>query len=63
MLYFDYAWDLGPGHIIPDPDIDVGQLKWNIGDYWQVVEHNGRKILKKVDPLVQFTLDGSNGCS
>jgi len=57
MLYFDYNWDLSPTTMIPDKELNTDQLGWKPGDYWQVIETaTGRKILKKVDPLVQFTL-------
>lgn len=62
MLYVDYNWDLTPTLIMPDPDLNTDQLEWKHGDFWQVFEtDNGRKILKKVDPLVQFTLGGKDG--
>lgn len=61
MLYVDYNWDLTPNSIIPDKELNTDQLGWKPGDYWQVVETaNGKKMLKKVDPLVQFTLGGKN---
>lgn len=57
MLYFDYNWDLSPTMMIPDKELNTDQLGWKPGDYWQVTETaTGQKILKKVDPLVQFTL-------
>jgi hypothetical protein len=59
MLYVDYHWDLSSTTIIPDPEIDTDQLQWQAGDYWQIVEYNGRLILQKVDPIVQFVLEGN----
>jgi len=56
MLYFDYTWDLSPNTIIPDPELNTNQLNWKPGDLFQVQEHNGKKFLRRVDPLVQFTL-------
>ena len=56
MLYFDYVWDLSPNFIIPDSELNTDQLKRKAGDYFQVQEHNGKKILRRVDPLVQFTI-------
>lgn len=58
MLYVDYNWDLTPNTIMPDPDLNTDQLNWKTGDFFQVQEHNGRKFLRRVDPMVQFTLEG-----
>lgn len=59
MLYLDYIWDLAPNTIIPDIEIDTAQLQWQAGDFWQVQEHNGKLIFRKVDPLLQFVLEGA----
>ncbi len=58
MLHFDYHWDLGPGYIIPDAELNTERLGWKPGQYWQVEERHGKLMLKLVDPLVQFTLEG-----
>jgi hypothetical protein len=58
MLYFDYNWDLTPTTITPDPDLNTDQLNWKVGDFFQIQETNGKKYLRRVDPLVQFTLEG-----
>jgi len=58
MLYFDYTWDLNPNIMIPDPELNTDQLGWKPGDLFQVQEHNGKKFLRRVDPLVQFILEG-----
>jgi len=58
MLYLDYNWDLTPTVMIPDPELNTDQLEWKEGDYWKVVERNGRKILRKVDKLEQFVVAG-----
>ena len=61
MLYFDYTWDLSPNTIVPDPELNTDQLAWNTGDFWQVAQAaDGGKFLKKVDPLVKFTLGTDN---
>ena len=57
MLHLDYNWDLGPGYIIPDDELDTKKLGWKPGQYWQVVEANGKMQLQLVDPIVQFVLD------
>jgi len=63
MIYLDYVWDLSSNTIIPDVELDTNKLAWKKGDYWQMVEHNGQLILKKVDPVTQFLLEGNDrGC-
>lgn len=58
MLYVDYNWDLSPTTIIPDPELNTDQLDWKPGDLFQVQEHDGKKFLRRVDPIVKFILDG-----
>jgi hypothetical protein len=59
MLYIDYNWDLSPETMIPDPELNTDQLEWKQGDYWKVVERNGKKFLRKVDKLEQFVVAGA----
>ena len=59
MLYIDYNWDLTPETMIPDPELNTDQLEWEAGDYWKVVERNGKKFLRKMDNLEQFVVAGS----
>ena len=63
MRYFDYEWDLEPGCIKFDPELDIDKLGWKGGDYFKVTNINGRAMLVKVDPLVKFIKDGENGKS
>lgn len=49
MLYFDYHWDLGPGYIIPDAELDTDKLEWKEGDQWVMVEVRGKLRLHKVE--------------
>jgi hypothetical protein len=64
MIYIDYTWDLSSTLIIPDQEIDTKQLNWQAGDYWQMVEQNGKIFLRKVDPMVKFLIEGKDrGCS
>lgn len=60
MLYVDYNWDLSPTLMIPDPELNTDKLDWKAGDYWQVVERNGKKMLRKVDKLEQFIIAGAD---
>ena len=58
MLYFDYHWNLGPGYIVPDAELNTDQLEWRAGDLWEMVEVDGKLRLHKVDPLVKFIVNG-----
>ena len=60
MLYLDYNWDLSPNSILLDKELDTDKLNWKSGDFFQVQEINGVKMFNRVDPLVQFILEGSN---
>jgi hypothetical protein len=60
MLHFDYNWDLSPDRIILDEELDIDRLGWRGGDYFKVVNVNGRAMLVKVDPLEKFLKDGAN---
>ena len=59
MLYFDFSWDLNPDRIILDPELNIDKLGWKGGDYFKVVNINGRAMLVKVDPLTAFVRDGA----
>ncbi len=58
MLYVDYNWDCSPNGIMLDEEFNVDKLGWQGGDYFQLVNINGRCYLKKVDPIVKFIKDG-----
>jgi anaerobic selenocysteine-containing dehydrogenase len=58
MLHYDYDWDLSPGGIKFDPELDIDRLGWKHGDYFRVTNINGQAMLVKVDPLVKFLKDG-----
>lgn len=59
MLHFDYTWDLSHDGILLDKELDTDRLNWKTGDYFQIQEDNGIKMFKRVDPMVQFVLEGS----
>jgi hypothetical protein len=58
MLYIDYSWDCSPSGIILDEEFNADKLGWKGGDYFQLVNVNGRCYLRRVDPLVKFIKDG-----
>ena len=58
MLHLDYNWDLSRDGILLDEELNIDRLGWQGGDYFQLVNVNGRVWLRKVDPLVKFLKDG-----
>jgi len=54
MYYYDYVWDLNPDMLILDAELDTKKLGWQPGDVFKLVEINGKKMIKKVDPLHAF---------
>lgn len=59
MLYVDYVWHLTPNTMVPDEEINTDKLEWKVGDFWQVQERQGQIVFCKVDPMVQFLLEGA----
>jgi hypothetical protein len=59
MRYYDYEWDLEPNRILLDPELNVDSLGWRGGDYFKVINIDGRTMLVKVDPLEKFLRDGA----
>ncbi len=58
MLHLDYNWDLYPDRIILDDELNIDRLGWRGGDYFKLVNINGKAMLVKVDELVKFLKDG-----
>jgi len=54
MFYYDYNWDLSPNGIILDEELDIDKLGWKGGDLFEVVNINGRAMLRKMDPVRSF---------
>ena len=54
MRYFDYEWDIEPGYIKFDPEINIDKLGWKAGDCFKITNINGRAMLVKLDPVEQF---------
>ncbi len=60
MKYYDYDWNLSPERIILDEKLNIDKLGWKAGDCFVVQNIDGRAMLTKVDPLVQFVKYGNN---
>jgi len=58
MLYIDYTWDCKPEGILLDEEFDSDKLGWKGGDYFQLININGRQYLRKVGSLEKFILKG-----
>ena len=58
MLYLDYTWNLNPNGIILDEELDIDKLGWESGDLFEVVNINGRAMLRKVEHIERFVKDG-----
>ena len=60
MKYLDYDWNLSPERIVLDEKLNIDKLGWKAGDCFVVQNVDGRAMLAKVDPLVQFIKYGIN---
>ena len=60
MKYLDYDWNLSPERIVLDEKLNIDKLGWKAGDCFVVQNIDGRAMLTKVDPLVQFIKYGKN---
>ena len=59
MLYLDYTWDCSPSGIILDEEFNSDKLGWKGGDYFKLININGRQMLRKVGDLEKFIVKGS----
>ncbi len=59
MKHFDYDWDLYPDKIILDAELNIDRLGWKGGDYFQLININGRPMLRKVGDLEKFIINGA----
>jgi hypothetical protein len=55
MRHFDYDWDLNPWGIVFDPELNIDKLGWRAGDCFKIMNINGKAMLRKMDPVEQFT--------
>ena len=63
MRYFDYEWDIEPGYIKFDPEINIDKLGWRAGDCFKITNVNGRAMLVKMDPVEQFNKGYKVNCN
>jgi hypothetical protein len=60
VKYCDYDWNLSSEQIVLDEKLNIDKLGWKSGDCFVVQNIDGRAMLTKVDPLVQFVKYGNN---
>jgi hypothetical protein len=58
MLYLDYNWDLSPNGILLDEELNTDRLGWQGGDYFKLVNVNGRQMLIKINEVEKFLVQG-----
>jgi hypothetical protein len=58
MKNFEYEWVVNKKGILLDPEFDSDSLGWKGGDYFKLVNVNGRQYLVKQDDLIKFLKDG-----
>lgn len=58
MNYIGYDFSLTEEGIGLDEELNIDKLGWKGGDYFKLVNENGRVKLVKVDALVKFLEDG-----
>ena len=61
MFHFDYNWYLTERRIVLDRELDTDKLGWRDGEYFKFTIVDGQRQLVKIDPLVKFLEDGTNG--
>jgi hypothetical protein len=62
MKHFDYDWDLYPDRIILDQELNIDRLGWKGGDYFKLVNIDGKAQLIKVEELEKFIIRGATEC-
>lgn len=59
MKYYDYEWDISQTRLLLDEELNTDRIGWKFGDYFKLINKNGRAMLVKVDPLEKFLDDGT----
>jgi formylmethanofuran dehydrogenase subunit D len=57
-MKMDNSWECNQNRIILE-DIDLDKLGWKYGDYFKVVNIDGRAMLIKAGPLESFIVKGT----
>lgn len=59
MKYIDYDWNCDSSGIILDAEFNSDKLGWKHGDYFKLVNIDGRQMLVKVGELENFIVKGA----
>ena len=54
MLFMDYNWDLQPGYLKFDSELNLDMLGWKEGDVFILKKVGDQAVLRKVDDLEKF---------
>ena len=54
MLFMDYDWDLHPGYLKFDAELNLDSLEWKEGDVFILKKVGDQAVLRKVDDLEKF---------
>jgi len=54
MKYYDYEWDISQTRLLLDEELNTDRIGWKFGDYFKLINKNGRAMLVRVDPLTAF---------
>lgn len=60
MNYIGYDFYLTEQGIGLDEELDLDKLGWRGGDYFKLENVNGRVMLRRIDPIEKFLLDGES---
>ena len=63
MKYIGYDFDIRHECIILDEELNIDKFGWKHGDMFVVDNVNGKAMLRKLDPLVQFIREGELGAT
>jgi hypothetical protein len=55
MLYLDFDWDVSPGGIKFDKELNIDRLGWKHGDCFKITNINGQAMLVKMEAVEQFS--------
>ena len=58
MLHVDFEWDCSSEGIVLDQEFNSDKLGWRGGDYFKLVNIDGRQMLVRVNNLEKFLIKG-----
>ena len=55
MNYYGYEWDISSTRLLLDADLNTDNLGWKFGDYFKLIEKNGRAVIEQgITPFTKF---------